>query len=212
MISELQWWVIIAVAILGVGAVLVVTLRRGGKLSFQDASIYIPDRMRRDDPMLAARLQCLEERLPVIRAKKLEGFRQMLREKGVSEEFLSGHEDFKVYALCVNILLYSMNGLRSVQAVMQRELVEERFSRKRREDEWHTYVEDLVERIVGVIDRNLDRDYDSQVNTADGTPRTRIVTREMLWWWDHDPENIMELRRIVEDVLLAAREAGCKER
>jgi len=211
-VTELQVWVIIAVGMLAVGTLLTVALRRGGvSVGYKDWTVYIPESTRRADPTLAARLQCLEERLPIIARKKRQLYLKLLKDHGVAEKYLVANEDFKDYQLCLNIFLYSMNGLRSIQAVMQREIAEERYLKKKRDDEWGAYVEDIMDRLTTVIDANLNRDYDSQATQADGKVRSRTISREELYEADHDPEHLLEIKRVVEDILMGARELGCRD-
>lgn len=214
--TELQIWVLItAGGILGTG--IIVNLLRlmrhsGAKLGYKDWTVYIPESTRKADPTLDHRLQCLEEWLPTIGQLKKQMYLKLLKEHGVAAEYLVANEDFKDYQLCLNILLYSMNGLKSVQSIMQREISEKRYEKKRRDDEWGSYVETIIDRLLTVIDVNLNRDYDSQVVQADGSVRSRTISREELYEADHDPEHLIELKRIIEEILIGAREAGCTDR
>lgn len=214
--SELQIWVAMvsgtALVFLGGWFFLRVLQRRGGKIGYKDWTVYIPESTRRADPTLAARLQCLEEWLPTLGQLKKQLYLRLLKEHQVPDEYLVANEDFKDFQLCLNIYLYSMNGLRSVQSVMQREIAEQRYLNRRRDDEWGAYVEAIINRTLTVIDTNLNRDYDSQVMQADGVVRNRTISREELYEADHDPEHLIEVKRILEEILLGARDAGCVDR
>ena len=159
------------------------------------------------DPNIASRIQCMLDRLPLIRESKWSSFLSLLKRKGIEALNFVNNEDAQYYYECLGNIVWSGNGIKSYMSIIQKALLDQHFARFDSEVEFESYIDDVMMRLRENENRYLDQRYLTTVTTAEGTYRKRIVDRDELYKLTEQQKD--ETRKFVRDIFVHAREAGC---
>jgi len=159
------------------------------------------------DPDLAARIQCMLDRLPLIREAKWSSFLSLLRQKGIESVNFVSNEDAQYYYECLGNIVWSGNGIKSYMSIVQKALADRYFERFDSEVEFESYIDDVMLRLLENENRYLDQRYLTTISTAEGAFRRRVVDRDELY--KLTKQQVTDTRKFVRDIFVHAKEMGC---
>jgi len=158
---------------------------------------------------LASKIQCMLDRLPLIREAKWSSFLSDLKSKGVAVNFVN-NEDAQFYYECLGNIVWSGNGIKSYMSIIQKAIADREFERTSSEAEFEAYIDDIMAQLRENENRYLDQRYQSTVVTIDGNYRTRAIIRDELY--KLTDLQFEHTRKFVRDIFIHVRERGREER
>lgn len=208
-----QWIyiIIVSVAVPSAIVILIAFIRRGGQLRFGRNTIVVEGKRHGAQSPIARAIAYVQRSTPELQHKLLRVYLRLLKDAGADPDRLGEYDDARFVRMLLAYMVNGGNGTRSVQKIVEGEIVGNDW----RGRDLREYVRtELWPPILRTAKDLINREYDTEVLSGDGTMRRRWISSTAFI----DELCTEHVREMVVDELVplfeyAARcvDGGCKE-
>lgn len=172
-----EWmWIVISIGgFITLGVILWSVAARGITAKHGHTSIVINGRAQDPENPLNRALQHVQRSTPEVQHILFRVYLRLMKEGGADPDFLTDYDDSRFVRMLLRFLVNGGNGTRSVQKIIEEEIVYGEW--KRRTDDIRAYVsEEVWPSILRAAKDLINQEYDTEVLESEGRRRQRIVS------------------------------------
>ena len=172
-----EWmWIIISIGgFIALGGILWSVTTRGIIAKHGHTSIVINGRAQDPENPLNRALQHIQRSTPEVQHILFRVYLRLMKKDGADLDYLTDYDDSRFVRMLLRFLVNGGNGTRSVQKIIEEEIVYGEW--KRRSDDIRDYVsEEVWPSILRAAKDLINQEYDTEVLESGGKRRQRIVS------------------------------------
>lgn len=209
---EWVWVFIVAGAVAALVVVLMMLVKRGGKLTVGGQAIVVNGEVERPDSPLTKPLRFSAEKVTAMHGYLFRRYLGLMKEAGANEDRLAEYGDAKFVRQLLYKVVAGGNGSRSVQKLIETHIVNGRWAGK---DPFDYTKSDLWPQVIATLKDVLNSEYDSRVLLRNGEFQDRWVSLTKVCDAYEDDETKTVLTAIIGPIFAYAAtciKAGCEDK
>ena len=172
-----EWmWIIVSIGgFIGLGVILRVVAVRGVTAKHRHTSIVINGRAQDPKNPLNRALQHVQRSTPEVQHILFRVYLRLMKDAGADPDYLADYDDSRFVRMLLRFLVNGGNGTRSVQKIIEEEIVCREW--ERHADDIRAYIsQEVWPPILRAAKDLLNQEYDTDVLESEGRRRQRIVS------------------------------------